>query len=132
MHYRQLKNISEPHKAHYQSLHFGEESKGIEIKVVPFLEDNYGYIVIDEVTGEVALVDPADSDTFDEYLETFGLPNVNMILTTHKHWDHAAGNSKIQEKFPDIKIFGSLEDRVDSCTNFLNDGDKIPFGNGYE
>eukprot|EP00343_Euplotes_focardii_P002156 CAMPEP_0205806020 /NCGR_PEP_ID=MMETSP0205-20121125/9402_1 /ASSEMBLY_ACC=CAM_ASM_000278 /TAXON_ID=36767 /ORGANISM="Euplotes focardii, Strain TN1" /LENGTH=69 /DNA_ID=CAMNT_0053078137 /DNA_START=141 /DNA_END=350 /DNA_ORIENTATION=+ len=69
---------------------------------------------MDEVSGKVALVDPADPDTFDEYLETYNISNIDTILTTHKHWDHAAGNAKIQEKFPDVKIYGSREDRVEA------------------
>lgn len=128
-HNRQLGKIEEPHVNPYQTLHFGEESKGIEVKVVPYLEDNYGYILIDETSDAVALVDPADPDTFDEYLETYNISKVDMILTTHKHWDHAAGNDKIREKFPDIKVYGGIEDRVNAWTHPVSDGDTIQFGN---
>ena len=110
-------------------MHFGEEAKGLEVKVVPYLEDNYGYIIIDESTGTVGLVDPADPDTFDEYLDNFNLSNVDIILTTHKHWDHAAGNHKFREKFPNANIYGSAADNVDAATHLLADGETIMFGN---
>ena len=67
--YYLLGRVKEPHVHLHQSIHIGDEGKGLEIKVVPFLDDNYGYIIIDESSGSVALVDPADPTTFDEYFE---------------------------------------------------------------
>ena len=127
-HYNQLKDIEKPHVEPYQSLHFGKPGEGIEIKIVPFLEDNYGYILIDETSDCVAFVDAADPEKFDEYMDYFNLTKVDVILTTHKHWDHAAGNYILARKFPEAKIYGSADDSPDGCTDLLEDGDKINFG----
>ena len=96
--------------------------------MVPYLEDNYGYIVIDDISGSVVLVDPADPTTFDEYFETYNITKIDAILTTHKHWDHAGGNSSLIDKFPDVRVYGGRDDAVDGWTNLLDDNDTIGFG----
>lgn len=51
------------------------------------------------------------------------------MLTTHKHWDHAGGNSELRKSFPDIPFYGSKIDRPDQTDHFLYDEDEIDLGN---
>ena len=45
---------------------------------------------MDDATGQVVLVDPAEPRSIEIALqETVGKSEVNAILITHRHWDHA-------------------------------------------
>jgi len=37
----------------------------------------------------------------------FGITGpIKMILTTHKHWDHADGNLDVKKAYPEVEIVG--------------------------
>ena len=37
---------------------------------------------------------------------------MTMVLTTHKHWDHAGGNTAMHKALPDVPILGGAVDQV--------------------
>lgn len=37
---------------------------------------------------------------------------VTTILTTHKHWDHASGNTAMGKLLPDVPVLGGAIDKV--------------------
>lgn len=54
--------------------------------------DNNVYIIVDEVMGRCAVVDPGhDSGHILEAIRGLGL-TISAIVNTHGHWDHVAGN----------------------------------------
>ena len=66
-----------------------------EIIVVPALEDNYSYIILDRSQPPpypIAFVDPADPEAIFAALDGAALPLTELqpvaIFTTHHHWDH--------------------------------------------
>ena len=82
-----------------------------------------------------ALVDPADPSAVLAALSELsrahygGRPLLpSAILTTHKHWDHAAGNERLHALFPSLAVYGGAADRVAACTHPLDDGDCVPIG----
>lgn len=82
-----------------------------------------------------ALVDPADPPAVLRALSDLsrshygGRPLLpTAILTTHKHWDHAAGNSQLAKLFPSVAVYGGHLDRVRACTHPLRDGDTLRVG----
>jgi glyoxylase-like metal-dependent hydrolase (beta-lactamase superfamily II) len=58
------------------------------VTVVPILDNNYAYLLIDKATRNAAVVDPADPYAV---LRAVAAANVTLthILTTHHHHDHA-------------------------------------------
>lgn len=72
---------------------------GVNVYIVPYLDDNYGYILEDRKTGELAIIDGADPEAIFNTLEHHELStqDIKAVLTTHKHWDHAGGNAIIHE-----------------------------------
>ena len=57
----------------------------MRIELLPALEDNYMYLLIDDKTNECAAVDPVDPESV---LAAVAKHKVTLttILTTHHHW----------------------------------------------
>lgn len=101
------------------------------MKIVPVAlnSDNYGYIVANADTNECAFVDVSGQpEQMIRELNNFPGYSLTAVFTTHRHSDHAGGNSVIAQAFPGIPIYGGTIDNVESCTHFVNDGDQIKFG----
>ncbi|CAA6669224.1 unnamed protein product [Spirodela intermedia] len=98
---------------------------------IPCLEDNYSYLILDERSGEAAVVDPVEPEKVLQVARDEGA-DVKLVLTTHHHWDHAGGNDKIRQMVPGIMVFGGSSDNVKGCTNKLENGDKLSLGEDIE
>lgn len=59
--------------------------KNMRIELLPALEDNYMYLLIDDKTNEAAVVDPVDPQKVVEAVKKYGV-NLTSVLTTHHHW----------------------------------------------
>jgi len=59
---------------------------------------NNTYVIVDDATGEAALVDPSfDSEELWPEIEQLGV-NLRYLLNTHAHFDHIIGNAFYAEK----------------------------------
>jgi len=104
----------------------------MRIEVVPALSDNYMYLLVDDITGECAAVDPVEPDKF---LQQTGLQKghggdglkLTTVLTTHHHLDHAGGNEKIVKLVPGLMVCGG-DERVNALTKKVTHGDTIKLG----
>ncbi|XP_008551511.1 hydroxyacylglutathione hydrolase, mitochondrial [Microplitis demolitor] len=103
------------------------QGQNMSIKILPALDDNFMYLIIDEKTKEAAIVDPVNPTLVSSAVEEHKV-KLNKILTTHHHWDHAGGNVEMCKKFPNIKVFGG-DDRVDELTNKVSHDELINIGN---
>jgi hydroxyacylglutathione hydrolase len=100
----------------------------MKVIAVPLNDDNYGYILIDNVTNEAAIVDVSSQpDIMLSRVQEEGV-KLTKIITTHKHWDHAGGNDSIAEKFPSIEIIGGEIDNCEGVTKNVNDNDEFNLG----
>ncbi|KAG2388239.1 hypothetical protein C9374_000403 [Naegleria lovaniensis] len=85
----------------------------LSLQLLPFFSDNYCYALINHRTKQFALVDPADPAKIQQYLSDvqnqFQDKKLIAILCTHKHYDHAGGNSYFQKIDPLIEIYGGTE-----------------------
>ena len=70
----------------------------MKIKIIPCLQDNYSYLIIDEKKDIACVVDPSESNPIIEYLENHKI-KLKFILNTHHHYDHVGGNQKLKEKY---------------------------------
>ena len=70
----------------------------MKIQIIPCLQDNYSYLVIDEESNIACVVDPSEADPIIEYLENTQI-KLKFILNTHHHYDHVGGNQKLKEKY---------------------------------
>lgn len=97
------------------------------IKPVPVLEDNYSYLLIDEDTQKVALVDPVEPAKVLDAAKKQGV-TPQCILTTHHHWDHAGGNKDALKSLGNVDCYGG-DERIEGLTKQLNDNDTVTVGN---
>ena len=70
----------------------------MKIKIIPCLQDNYSYILIDEQLSIACVVDPSEANPIIEYLDNNKI-KLKFILNTHHHYDHVGGNQKLKEKY---------------------------------
>ena len=120
-------------------------TKNALVRIVPFLSDNYAYILVCKATKTAAIVDPADAQVVFSALEglerDLGTPvKVSSILTTHYHHDHAGGNKEIVSLLEhklggsniDLQVIGGANETfpgVAGATRHVKHGDKIQVGN---
>ena len=99
----------------------------LEIHLVPCLEDNYGFLVRDEVSGEVAAVDTPDGDAILAALDRLGW-RLSTILNTHKHHDHIGGNEQLRRQ-TGAKVVGPAEVTLRTHVDqIVAGGDRIELG----
>jgi hydroxyacylglutathione hydrolase len=99
----------------------------LRIEQFPVLDDNYGYLVRDELTGKVACIDTPDADAIDATLDRLGW-GLDLILNTHWHPDHAGGNAALKAKYGCV-IYGPQEvTRIAPLDHPVTPGDVIDLG----
>ncbi len=93
------------------------------------LSDNYIFILVDEASRSVAVVDAGDAVVVLKFLQAHDL-QLSMILNTHYDGDHVAGNRGLLKAFPGIPVYGNAIDRgrIPGQTVFLTDGDRVRVG----
>ena len=93
----------------------------MKIEIIPCLQDNYSYIIIDEKKNIACVVDPSESKPIIKYLEKNKI-NLKFILNTHHHYDHVGGNNELKEKYL-AKVIGFKgdKDRIPGIDTLVND-----------
>ena len=100
----------------------------IQIEQFMCREDNFGILLRDPETGEVALIDaPQEAPILDAVKRTGWTPK--LILTTHHHADHVEANLALKERFG-LTIIGpeGEKDRIPGIDRTVSGGDTIRFG----
>lgn len=101
----------------------------MKVHILPILQDNYCYMIVDTKDHTCALVDPAQPDSvihqFSEINRNVyhGKLNLEYILTTHHHWDHAGGNEHMKKHFPNVHVVGSNYEDIPARTRRVEHGE---------
>ena len=85
----------------------------MKIEIIPCLQDNYSYLMIDETNNTACVVDPSEANPLIDFLEKKKI-NLKYILNTHHHFDHVGGNIDLKKKY-DSTVIG-----------YKHDADRIP------
>jgi hydroxyacylglutathione hydrolase len=70
----------------------------MRIEIIPCLQDNYSYIIVDESNNSACVVDPSEYLPINNFIEKNNL-KLKYILNTHHHFDHIGGNKELKKKF---------------------------------
>ncbi len=98
----------------------------LDVTIVPILKDNYSYIL--HSGNAVAVIDPGEPTPLEIALSELHI-TPTMILNTHHHADHIAGNRQLKRKY-ECPVIGPAADikRMPDLDQGMKEGDIIPFG----
>ena len=85
----------------------------MRVEIIPCLQDNYSYLIIDDSNNSACVVDPSEAKPIINYLKNKNI-KLKYILNTHHHFDHIGGNKDLKEKFGSIIV------------GFKGDANRIP------
>ena len=85
----------------------------MKIEIIKCLQDNYSYLIIDEIGQLACVVDPSEAKPIINFLKDKKI-NLKYILNTHHHYDHVGGNLELKQKY-NCEVIG-----------FKGDKDRIP------
>ena len=99
------------------------------IEIIPCLNDNFSYLIKDEQTSIVAIVDPSEFGPCDKKIKQ-KYKKLDFIMNTHHHFDHVGGNTELKKKYGS-KILGFEKDkkRIPEIDILLKDGQEFKIGN---
>jgi len=103
----------------------------MRVKIIPCLQDNYSYLIIDESNKTACVVDPSEAKPIINFVEKENI-NLKYILNTHHHFDHIGGNKDLKKKYNSI-IIGFKDDanRIPVIDTLLKDN-QIWKGDNFE
>lgn len=98
------------------------------IKMFPCLNDNYGFLLHDEDSGDTACIDTPQAAAIDAALKETGW-RLTEIWNTHHHFDHVGGNAELAKAHGAI-IRGPAHDaaRIPGLTHGISGGGAFDFG----
>ena len=100
----------------------------LSIRQFPCLSDNYGFLVRDDGTGRVAVIDTPDADAILADLKASGWGRLDFIFNTHWHPDHAGGNARLKAE-TGCEIVGPEEvRRIAPLDRVIAGGDQLALG----
>lgn len=100
----------------------------VEIVTIPCRSDNYAYLVRDQASGKVALVDAPASDPIVHVLEARGW-DLDQIWITHHHDDHTEGVDALRARYG-AEVAGHARDsaRLPALDIALAEGETVNLG----
>ena len=81
----------------------------MQVNLIPCLRDNYAYIINDNDSKTVGVVDPSEAPPIITYLKKLNL-KLDYILNTHHHFDHIGGNIELKKLYK-AKVVGFTGDK---------------------
>ena len=84
----------------------------MKIEIIKCLQDNYSYLIIDEINNNACVVDPSEAKPIINFIENNQI-NLKYILNTHHHYDHVGGNHELKKRYNSTIIgFKGDKDRI--------------------
>ena len=75
----------------------------MRIEIIPCLQDNYSYLIIDESNNFACVVDPSESEPIINFLKNKNI-KLKYILNTHHHYDHIGGNQELKKRYGSVVV----------------------------
>jgi hydroxyacylglutathione hydrolase len=100
----------------------------MNIEIISCLDNNYSYLIHEQKTNTVVIVDPSEFEPCDEIIKN-KYKKLDYILNTHHHYDHVGGNKKLKKKYNSTILgFEGDKNRIPCIDKFLNDNQNFQIG----
>lgn len=99
----------------------------LEVVIVPCRTDNYAYLLRDEASGKVGLVDAPEAAPIIAALNERGW-GLDLVLLTHHHDDHVAGVPELRAAFGPEVVGPAEEARMPALDRGVREGDTVALG----
>ena len=101
----------------------------MDIEIIPCLKDNYSYLIKDNQSDTIAIIDPSEFGPCDKKIDQ-KYKKLDFILNTHHHFDHIGGNTELKKKYGS-KVLGFEKDknRIPEIDILLKDNQEFRIGN---
>jgi len=96
----------------------------LNISAIPALADNYIWLLQESRSSLASLVDPGDAQPVLQRLRRENL-QLAAIFITHHHGDHVGGIRQLVAAYPDVEVFGPMQENIPGMTHPLREGDKV-------
>ena len=95
----------------------------MRVEIIPCLQDNYSYLVIDETNNAGCVIDPSEAEPIINFVEKEKI-NLKYILNTHHHFDHIGGNKDLKKKYNAIVVgYKNDANRIPEVNILIEDGE---------
>ena len=101
----------------------------MNIEIISCLNDNYSYLIHDEHSNMVGIIDPSEFEPCDKIINN-NYKKLDFILNTHHHYDHVGGNEDLKRKYGSTVLgFEGDENRIPGIDRVLKDKQEFKIGN---
>ncbi len=101
----------------------------IKVDIISCLNDNYSYLLYEDTSGIVAIIDPSEYEPCEKLIDK-KFKKLDLILNTHHHADHIGGNDELKKKYKSrIMICKKDKDRITNYDQLLEDQENFKIGN---
>ena len=100
----------------------------MNIEIISCLDNNYSYLIHEQKTNTVVIVDPSEFEPCYEIIKN-KYKKLDYILNTHHHYDHVGGNEDLKKKY-NSKVLGFENDknRIPQIDTVLKDNQEFKIG----
>ncbi len=95
----------------------------LSVTPIPAFGDNYIWLLRQDTSTDVCVVDPGDAAPVIEFLEREGL-TLSTVLITHHHQDHTGGLASLIQRYTP-RVIGPANPKIDGIDEAVGDGDEF-------
>ncbi|MGE4534719.1 hydroxyacylglutathione hydrolase [Halomonas sp.] len=95
----------------------------LSVTPIPAFSDNYIWLLRQDTSPEVCVVDPGDATPVIELLEREGL-TLSTVLITHHHQDHTGGLDELIKRYSP-RVIGPDNDAIAGIDTPVAEGDEV-------
>ena len=100
----------------------------MNIEIIPCLTDNYSYLIHENQSNTVTIIDPSEFAPCDKIISK-KYKKLDYILNTHHHYDHVGGNEEIKKKYNSTVLgFENDKNRIPGIDKVLKDDQEFKIG----